>query len=250
MPPAATIASAPIRRSRPWSGAPLLIFVVAFVAFSLPPYLTLDPAQSRVPVTPAGGAGYYGMLVAHVVFGSVAILGACFQAWAWFRDRFPAVHRRIGYAYVFAGVLPAGLLGLVIGARSPFGPTLRASNVVLAIVWLLVTIVGFRAARAFDLDAHRRWMTRSIVLTLSVITNRVWAVVWVIVLSPQLATTFGGNEAALIQTIAGLSGWLGWVLPLILTEWWLDAKRPRAGAGRGAGHVPVDAPGARRASVV
>ena len=44
-------------------------------------------------------------------------------------------------------------------------------------------------------------------------------------LSPQLATTFGGNEALMVQTIAGLSGWLGWVLPLLITEWWLDARR-------------------------
>ena len=26
----------------------------------------------------------------------------------------------------------------------------------------------------------------------------------------------------MVQTIAGLSGWMGWVIPLILTEWWLE----------------------------
>ena len=59
-------------------------------------------------------------------------------------------------------------------------------------------------------------MIRSVALTLSVITNRVWAVVWFLVLSPQLATTFGGSETLMVQTIAGLSGWMGWVIPLIL----------------------------------
>ena len=45
--------------------APLLVLVIAFVAFSLPPYLTFDPARSRVPI--AGAVrGYYPMLVAHV----------------------------------------------------------------------------------------------------------------------------------------------------------------------------------------
>jgi hypothetical protein len=82
-------------------------------------------------------------------------------------------------------------------------------------------------------------MTRSVVLTLSIITNRVWAVVWAITLSPQLATTFGGNEALMIQTIAGLSGWLGWVVPLVLAEWWLDTRgRPVTLAAS----VPVGAP--------
>jgi type II secretory pathway component PulF len=65
-------------------------------------------------------------------------------------------------------------------------------------------------------------MTRSVVLTFSVITNRVWTVIWVIVLVPQLDTTFGGNQRLMIQTIAGLSGWLGWVIPLVVAEWRLE----------------------------
>ena len=208
---------------RPWSVAPLLVLVTAFVAFSLPPYLTLDPAQSRIPIagTPSG---YYPMLVAHVIFGSVAILTCCLQVWPWLRARYPDVHRRIGFAYVFAGVLPAGVLGLILGAQTAFGPVLRASNVLLALVWLFVTLAGYRAGRQYRTMEHRRWMTRSAVLTVSIMSNRVWAVVWVITLSPQLATTFGGNEALMIQAIAGLSGWLGWVLPLLVTEWWLDTR--------------------------
>jgi hypothetical protein len=209
---------------RPWTVAPLLVLVLAFLAFSLPPYLTGDPARSRVPV--AGmPPSYYGMLGGHVIFGSIAILGGCVQVWPWFRGRFPEIHRRLGYAYVFAGVMPAGLLGLIIGAQSPFGPVLAASNVLLAVVWLVVTALGFRAGRAYRLAEHRRWMTRSVVLTLSIITNRVWAVVWVIALSPHLGTTFGGNEQLMVQAIAGLSGWLGWVLPLVVAELWMDARR-------------------------
>jgi Predicted membrane protein (DUF2306) len=218
--------------ARPWTIAPLLLVVVAFVAFSLPPYLTLDPAQSRVPV---GGAvrGYYPLLVAHVIFGSIALVTACLQVWPWLRTRFPHVHRRTGRVYVFAGVLPAGAIGLVIGAMSPFGPVIRASNVVLALVWLTVTITGYRAGRQYRIADHRRWMIRSVVLTLSIITNRAWAVVWVIALVPQLQTTFGGNEALMVQSIAGLSGWLGWVLPLLVTEWWLDTRQAPASTSAG-----------------
>jgi len=214
----------PYARHRFWPIALLLLLVVAFVAFALPPYLTFDPARSRVPVAGAM-RGYYPLLVAHVVFGSIALLAGCLQIWPWLRERFPDVHRRTGRVYVFAGVVPAGAIGLVLGALTPFGPVIRASNVVLAVVWLVVTITGYRAGRQYRLADHRRWMIRSVVLTLSIITNRIWAVVWVIVLVPQLQTTFGGNEALMIQTIAGLSGWLGWVLPLLVTEWCLDARR-------------------------
>jgi hypothetical protein len=213
----------PYAEARPWTIAPLLLVAIAFVAFSLPPYLTFDPARSRVPVGDAV-RGYYPLLVAHVIFGSIALLTACLQIWPWLRTRFPDVHRRTGRVYVFAGVLPAGAIGLVIGALTPFGPVLRASNVVLALVWLVVTITGYRAGRQYRLADHRRWMIRSVVLTLSIITNRVWAVVWVIVLVPQLETTFGGNEALMVQSIAGLSAWLGWVLPLLVAEWWLDTR--------------------------
>ena len=214
----------PYAQARFWAIAPLLLVVIAFVAFSLPPYLTFDPSRSRVPVGDAV-RGYYPLLVAHVIFGSIALLTACLQVWPWLRTRFPDVHRRTGRVYVFAGVLPAGAIGLIIGALTPFGPVLRASNVVLAIVWLTVTITGYRAGRQYRLADHRRWMIRSVVLTLSIITNRMWTVVWVLALVPQLQTTFGGNEALMIQSIAGLSGWLGWVLPLLVTEWWLDTRR-------------------------
>ena len=206
------------------AGAVALLFLAgAFIAYSLPPYLTLDPARSRI-APPAGAASYYPLLVGHVVFGSVAMLGGCLQVWAWFRGRFPVLHRRIGFLYVFGGVLPAGVMGLTLGAMTPFGPVLRASNVLLAIVWLGVTFAGFRAARRGEYDVHRRWMIRSVVLTLSVITNRVWAVVWFLALSPQLATTFGGSETLMVQTIAGLSGWLGWTIPLLAAEAWLEAR--------------------------
>lgn len=75
-------------------------------------------------------------------------------------------------------------------------------------------------------------MLRSVVLTLSIITNRVWIVVWMALLMPRPSTTFGGNEGAMWQVIGGLTGWLGWLLPLAGIEWWLSVRRrtvpPRA----------------------
>jgi hypothetical protein len=216
---------------RPWIG-PLVTVALAFIAFSLPPYLTFDPGRSRIQ-PPPGFALYYPLLVAHVLFATIAMLMCCVQIWPWFRQRYPAAHLVIGRMYVFGGVIPAGLIGLVIGAVSPFGPTLRVSNVLLATLWLGVTVNGFRMARRRRLVEHRRWMIRSFALTMSVITNRVWAAIAVVVLMPQLSTTFQGNEMMMIQTIAGLSGWLGWVIPLLFAEWWLergDAGLQRANA--------------------
>jgi hypothetical protein len=205
----------------------LFLLVMAFLAFAVPPYLSFDPAQSRIP-PPPGNRAYYPLLVAHVLFASVAMTAGCLQIWPWLRRRHPEAHRRVGRAYVFGGVLPAGLTGLAIGVMGPFGPVLRASNVLLALLWLTSTAVGFRMALRGRQADHRRWMTRSVTLTLSIITNRVWAVVFTLALAPHLPTMFGGSEAALVQAIAGLSGWLGWVVPLVAVEWWL-VERGAAG---------------------
>jgi hypothetical protein len=168
-------------------------------------HLSLDPARSRVP-QPGTFTVHYPLPVAHVLFGSVAMVTCGFQVWPSFRRRYPAVHRVIGRTYVFGGVIPAGMLGIVIGAVSPFGPVIRASNVLLAIVWLTVTLTGYRMARQRRFADHRRWMIRSFVLTMSIITNRVWAVIATVALMPQLPTTFQGNETLMIQSIAGLAG--------------------------------------------
>lgn len=213
----------------------LVLLVVAFMAFAVPPYLTFDPAQSRIP-PPPGFPAYYPLLAAHVLFASIAMAAACVQISIGFGRRHPAAHRVAGRVYFFAGVLPAGLAGLVVGSLSPFGPTLRVSNVLLAILWLTCTAAGYRMARRRRFAEHRRWMIRSLVLTLSIITNRAWAVVFTLALAPQLQTTFGGNEVLMTQTIAGLSGWLGWVLPLLAAEWWL-VERVRGAAALEGGAV-------------
>jgi uncharacterized membrane protein YozB (DUF420 family) len=203
---------------RPWI-APLAAVAIGFVAISLPPYLSGDPAHSRVPPSfPL----HYPILVAHVVFGSIALLTACLQIWPWFRRRYRVAHRRIGRAYVFAGVLPAGLLALPMGALSPFGPVARASNVLLASLWLACTVTGYRMARRRRYAEHRRWMIRSFALTASIITNRIWGPLAYFALAPQLDGAFNHDEQLLRWTIAGLSTWLGWVIPLLCAEWWLE----------------------------
>ena len=221
---------------RIWPLLPALV-AVAFIAFSLPPYLTLDPARSRIP-PPAGLPAYYPLLVMHVVFASIAMLTAVPQVWGRFRRRYPAAHRVIGRVYVFGGVLPASIAGFAIGSVSPFGPVLRASDVLLAILWMACTAAGFRMGQRRRFAEHRRWMIRSVTLTMSIITNRVWAVIFTLVFSPQLPTTFGGNEALMVQTIAGLSGWLGWILPLLAAEWWLVERASKTTA-RISGAAPV-----------
>jgi len=205
--------------------AGLALLATSFVANALVRYLPLDPTRSMVELSPP----IFPLLVLHVVFGGVAMLTVCLQAalarWPSIRERAPRLHRRAGRLYVFGGVLPAGLLALIVAWHSPFGPVARASNLVFALVWLAATLAGWRAIRRGDDAAHRRWMLRSGVLTLSILTNRVWGPVAWLILSPRLATTFHGDEQFLAWTIAGLSTWLGWTLPLLAVEAYLERSR-------------------------
>ncbi|GLW89281.1 hypothetical protein Aglo03_00970 [Actinokineospora globicatena] len=202
---------------------PVAALITVFLIFSLPPYLTFDPALSRVP---AGFAFHYPALLVHITFGAVAMVAGFLQVWPWFRQHYRHLHAVVGRVYVFGGVLPAGIAGLVVGVTSPFGPVARVSHVLLASLWLTSTIMGYRRARARDFQAHRTWMVRSYVLTLSTITNRFWGPLVAIALTPDLDSTFGGSEVALTQSIAGITSWLGWTVPLLVLEW--IAHRPRS----------------------
>lgn len=203
---------------RPWI-VPLMLLATVFIAFSLPRYLTLDPAQSRVPST---FGLHYPFLVGHVVLGAVAMVTACFQIWPAFRDRHRRAHRIMGRVYVFAGVLPAGLLGLAIGATSPFGPITRVSNVMLALLWLGVTVAGIRMAIQKRHAEHRRWMIRSFALTFSIVANRFIGIPFAIALQPG----WKGDEQSLFDTVGAISAWLGWTLCLLVAEWWLERGTP------------------------
>lgn len=202
---------------KPWVG-PLAFVVVAFVAFSLPPYLTGDRAAARVQ---SDWGPHYPLLVMHVVFASVAILTCVLQIWPWFRSRYPVWHRRIGRVYVWGGVLPAGVSALVIGYMTPFGPVAWTSSMLMAPLWLLFTWLGWRAARRRQFRDHRKWMIRSFALTVSIISNRIWGTVAFLVLADRMP------EAELPYTLAGISTWMGWTIPLLISQWWLERKPRR-----------------------
>jgi uncharacterized membrane protein YozB (DUF420 family) len=229
---------------RPWI-VPLAFVIVAFVAFSLPPYLTLDPSRSRVP-TPPEFPLHYPLLVLHVIFGSIAMACVVFQIWPWFRDNHWKAHRRIGRTYVLAGVLPGGLIGLILAVTTPFGPVIKVSSVLMALLWLTFTITGFLMARRGRFIEHRRWMIRSFALTCSIILNRFVAVAVYFALAPQQETTFAGNDVWFVQVTAGITGWFSWVVSLLLAEWWLE-RRPYPAEPDLAPQTLSDLPASQRA---
>lgn len=194
------------------------LIVVAFLGYSLPPYLV---GGTRVQST---FGLHYPLLVAHVLFASVAMVCTVAQIWPGLRRRHPVLHRRTGRVYV-AMAIPAAVCAMVIGAATPFGPILRVSDVVLGALWLWFTVDGFVAARRRRFGAHRRQMLRSATLALSIITNRIWSPVLYLSFEPLRDSVFGGSEEKFVWAVAGVGGWLGWTIPLLLVELWMR-RRP------------------------
>lgn len=204
-------------RNRKWPAAALAVVVVAFLTYSLPPYLT---GGTRVPAT---FALHYPLLVGHVMFASVAMVAAVAQIWPGLRVKRPALHRRTGRVYVYTAI-PAAMCAMVIGAATPFGPFLAVSNVLLASMWLWFTINGYLAARQRRFVQHRRHMILSATLALSIITNRIWTPVLVIAFLPLQDSMFGGDQEHFVWFVAGIGAWLGWSIPFFTVRRWLDRK--------------------------
>ncbi|MDQ7807757.1 DUF2306 domain-containing protein [Amycolatopsis sp. A133] len=203
---------------------PLALVVAVFLAFSVPPYLTLDPAQSRVSAPP-GFTAHYWFLVAHITFGTIAIVGVVLQIWPWLRQKHPVAHRRIGRVYVFGGALPAAVMAATIGAVSPFGPVVAAIDVVAALLWLGFTVAGWRAIRQRRYADHRKWMIRSFAMTMHTLMTRALSPLGFLVVMPRVEA-----KTELILSAATVSGVLSLLALLLLSQWWLDRKPKRASA--------------------
>ena len=211
----------PLRR-RP-GVVPLLLLAVVFMAFSLPPYLTLDPAQARLQPLPPSPA-FYPLLVTHIFLGSVVLLAACLQVWPWLRQNHPRVHRTSGRIYV-AAALPASLCVMVIAPMGLHGASQQVANTILAVLWFGTTLAGFRAVRLGRYLDHRRWMLRSFALSFSIIANRLWVMVLFAVFVPEIY--LGGEvDPVVMDQAIGVSTWISWVVNLLIVQWWLD-RHPR-----------------------
>lgn len=141
---------------------------------------------------------------AHVILAPVALALVPFQLWQGLRDRRPLVHRLMGRAYGMAVVI-SGASGLWLAVTTEAGPVAAFGFGLLAVLWLGTTITGIRLAMGGDRIAHRRWMIRSIALTLAAVTLRIQIPVGMVLEVP-------------FDTAYPVIAWLCWVPNLILAE--------------------------------
>ncbi|TWP50973.1 DUF2306 domain-containing protein [Lentzea tibetensis] len=182
--------------------------MTAYVAVRyLPPDLDSTEGIAR-------GLVHHVLLVAHILTATIAVAIGLAQFWPWLRNNHPRVHRLVGRLYLFAGVLPSAVFGVVVANLSLNGLAASAPLSLLSVLWFVTAVQGFRAARARDYRAHRVWMIRNFALTAAAITGRLWGL--------TLAVTIGG------ELVFATANWLSFVVNLLVAEWWIQRRGLKA----------------------
>lgn len=180
------------------------------------------------------------LMLLHIVGGMAAIAVGPFQFVTAVRDTYPRAHRVMGYAYLIS-VSVAGSIGLWLSSDTPvfategltelaavnlsnlglsptflgysasskFSPNqfflVRLGFTILALVWLLTSLLAFVGARQRRFDRHRAWMVRSYSLTFAAATVRLVGL-------PLLVVTRN-------PVVAITCAFWSWILNLGIAEW-------------------------------
>lgn len=144
--------------------------------------------------------------VPHVIAAGIALFILPFQASKKLREGRPKLHRWMGRVYVIACVI-GGISGLGL-ALAGTTSTANLGFGMLAVVWVLSTLLAWRAARRRAFAAHRRWMIRSAALTFAAVTLRLYL---------PFGFIAGMNQSEIYTVVA----WACWVPNLLIAEWFI-----------------------------
>lgn len=117
-----------------------------------------------------------GVLIPHVLFGSVALLSGPWQFSRRLRERHLQFHRVLGRVYV-AAVLVSAPTGVFLAMGRPGFP----GTLMQAVAWVVCTGAALVTARNGHIAQHRQWMMRSYAVTFTFVSSRVlnlWPRYW------------------------------------------------------------------------
>ncbi len=186
----------------------LTILCLGIAAYSAR-YLLHPP---RTPAQALGNPLGVPWLFVHITGALTALVLGSLQFLPALRRGSGPPHRWIGRVYV-VGCLVGGAAGLILAPGSSAGPIASLGFGSLAVIWIAVNVLGWRAAVQGRLPAHRRWMIRSWALTLAAVTLRLYL--------PLVMAL----DLPFLPWYRAIS-FLAWVPNLIGAELWL--RRPAA----------------------
>lgn len=146
----------------------------------------------------------------HAVLAAPILLIAPLQFMPGLRQARPAVHRWLGRVFL-ANCMMAALLGIYLGSTI-YLPGSRVPLTLLGILWFLFAATAWQAARRRDFASHRRFAIRAFALGA--------AFVWVRIISSMQDDLFVFLPSEDLQETT--KEWLTLVLPLLVTETWLN----------------------------
>lgn len=144
----------------------------------------------------------------HFLGSSVALIAGTLQINRVIRVNRPVLHRWLGRIYL-VGIAFGASSGLAMSVEASGGWLAQGGFALLAVCWIIFSILGFVSARAMDIQAHRKWMARSFALTFGAVTLRIY-------LPSFLAMGLPFDKAY------PLVAWVSWVPNLLAVElFWL-----------------------------
>lgn len=168
--------------------------------------IRLDAAFLNTKTEEVKSCTYRLAFFTHVFTSIFVLLTGVSQFSDSFRKRFSSLHRLMGKVYVFLILFFAAPSGLIMACVANGGIPAQISFFILAVLWVVFTLVAFIFVRKKNWEKHSDFMYRSYALTLSAISLRLLK--WFIVLAFGLAPI----------TTYILVAWLGWLINLALAE--------------------------------
>ncbi len=155
-----------------------------------------------------------GWLLLHISGGTLALLTGPFQFWMGLRQRYMNVHRWLGRVYLVG--VAAGIVGAVgLSLTTTFGWAVVWGIRGLAVAWLVTTGTAYFTITKGLVALHKEWMIRAYVVTFAFVTFR-------------LMQDYGPISKLRPENDRDITiAWACWVVPLFITEMFLQFKRIR-----------------------
>jgi uncharacterized membrane protein len=177
-------------------------------------YLTDYSPASYTPYLWPRRAG----LVPHLAGGAVAITAGLVQVWLGLTNRVGTLHHVLGRVYA-AGVLIGCIGGFYLALTIPGPLSYAAGLFTLCVAWVMTTGMALYSIRTRRIEQHREWMLRSYTVTFAFVTFRLvsyWLRRWLHLPESQAA-----------DDVDSLMAWACWVVPLMITETFIQLRSMR-----------------------
>lgn len=175
-----------------------IIFISCCLFFSFQPvkYFLADGPIGLLNSKPTDSYMYMISFYAHIIFGGIALLIGWLQFSQKLRNKYPKLHRTIGKIYI-TSIFISGSFAFYIGFFVYGGIPSQVGFTFGAIIWILVTYLGFSAIKKGNVAKHKEFMTYSYAGTFAAVTLRIWLPMLMAFTSFKIAY--------------GISVWLSWI---------------------------------------